>query len=207
MNSIELSQQRPDVLVIGAGNAALCAAISAQENGARVLMLEAAPFEERGGNSHFTGGAFRFAFSGVDDLIAVLPSLAEENLENVDFGTYTQEDFFDDLFALTQYRSDPELAEILVRSSLNTAKWVVRQGVKLQPGLGRQAYQVDGKFKFWGGLALHIWGGGPELLKALYANVERRGIPIAYATPAVSLIRDNGRLGGIVAEHQGAPIE
>ena len=49
----------------GAGNAALCAAISAHESGARVLMLEAAPFEERGGNSHFTGGAFRFAFSGV----------------------------------------------------------------------------------------------------------------------------------------------
>ena len=58
--------------------------------------------------------------------------------------------------------------------------------MKLQPGLGRQAYKVDGKFKFWGGLALHIWGGGPELLKALYANVERRGIPILYETPAMS---------------------
>src|SRR5712691_3447367 len=206
MTSAELPAEHPDVLVVGAGNAALCAAISAQENGARVLMLEAAPFEERGGNSHFTGGAFRFAFSGVDDLIAVLPSLAQENLDDVDFGAYTQEDFFDDLFALTQYRSDPELAEILVRSSLNTAKWVVRQGVKLQPGLGRQAYQVDGKFKFWGGLALHIWGGGPELLKALYANVERRGIPIMYETPAVGLIREGGRLRGVMAEHRGAAV-
>src|SRR6266436_9756183 len=206
MNFIELAQQRPDVLVIGAGNAALCAAISAHENGARVLMLEAAPFEERGGNSHFTGGAFRFAFAGVDDLVAVLPALRQENLENVDFGTYTQEQFFDDLFALTQYRSDPDLAEILVRGSHDTAKWVVRQGVKLQPGLGRQAYQVDGKFKFWGGLALHIWGGGPELLKALYANVERRGIPVVHETPAVGLIREGGRLAGVMAEHQGAPV-
>src|SRR3982074_3815018 len=117
MPSIDLSTERPDVLVVGAGNAALCAAISAHECGARVLMLEAAPFEERGGNSHFTGGAFRFAFRGVDDLIAVLPSLAEENLANIDFGTYTQEQFFDDLFALTQFRSDPELAEILGRRS------------------------------------------------------------------------------------------
>jgi tricarballylate dehydrogenase len=122
MNSAEWPGEAPDVLVVGAGNAALCAAISAQENGAHVLMLEAAPFEERGGNSHFTGGAFRFAFGGVDDLIAVLPSLAQENLVNVDFGTYTQEQFFDDLFALTQYRSDPDLAEILVRGSLETAK-------------------------------------------------------------------------------------
>jgi tricarballylate dehydrogenase len=206
MNSAELPGEAPDVLVVGAGNAALCTAISAHENGARVLMLEAAPFEERGGNSHFTGGAFRFAFRGVDDLIAVLPSLAQEDLSNVDFGTYTHEQFFDDLFALTQYRSDPDLAEILVRGSLDTAKWVARQGVKLQPGLGRQAYEVDGKFKFWGGLALHIWGGGPEMLKAFYANVERRGIRILYETPAIGLIREDGRVTGVMAEHRGAPV-
>src|SRR5215468_8686554 len=163
-----------------------------------VLVLGAAPFEERGGNSHFTGGAFRFAFAGVDDLLAVLPSLAQERLENVDFGAYTQDQFFDDLFALTQYRSDPDLLEILVRGSLDTAEWIAQQGVKLQPGLGRQAYQVDGKF--------NIWGGGPELLNALYANVERRGIPILYETPATSLIRENGRLAGVIAEHQGAPV-
>src|SRR6202049_1661728 len=206
MQANDLSAAAPDVLVVGAGNAALCTAICAHENGARVAMLEAAPVEERGGNSHFTGGAFRFAFAGVDDLIAVLPSLAQEDLANIDFGTYTQDQFFHDLFALTQFRSDPDLAEILVRGSLETAKWVARQGVKLQPGLGRQAYQVDGKCKFWGGLALHIWGGGPELLKALYANVERRQISILYETPAISLIRENGRLAGVVAEHKGVPV-
>src|SRR3954471_12546876 len=207
MSSIEILQQRPDVLVVGAGNAALCAAISAHENGARVLMLEAAPMEERGGNSHFTGGAFRFAYRGVEDLTTVLPSLANEDLSNVDFGTYTEEQYFDDMFEITEYRTDPELCEILVRGSLDTARWVHQQGVKLQPGLGRQAYQVDGKFKFWGGLALHIWGGGPELLKALYANVERRGIPILYETPALSLIRERGALAGVVAEHRGEPVE
>jgi tricarballylate dehydrogenase len=207
MQSISLSSERPDVLVVGAGNAALCAAISAHENGARVLMLEAAPYEERGGNSHFTGGAFRFAFRGVDDLVSVLPSLASEDLSNVDFGTYTEEQYFDDLFALTQYRTDPELAEILVRGSLETARWVARAGVKLQPGLGRQAYKVDGKFKFWGGLALHIWGGGPEMLKALYANAEKRGIPIAFETPAVALLREDGRVTGVVAEQAGKRIE
>src|SRR6201985_1259237 len=121
MTAAELPRETPDVLVVGAGNAALAAAISAHENGAKVLMLEAAPFEERGGNSHFTGGAFRFAFRGVDDLVSVLPSLAQEDLSNVDFGTYTEEQYFDDLFALTQYRTDPELAEILVRRSRDTA--------------------------------------------------------------------------------------
>src|SRR5438067_13339811 len=109
MQPLDLLKQRFDVLVVGAGNAALCAAISAHEQGARVLMLEAAPLEERGGNSHFTGGAFRFAYRGVDDLTAVLPALAHEDLTNVDFGTYTEEQFFDDMFAVSEFRTDPQL--------------------------------------------------------------------------------------------------
>jgi len=63
-----------DVIVVGAGNAATCAALSAVEHGARVLMLETAPKDSRGGNSAFTGGAFRFSYNGVDDLMALCPS-------------------------------------------------------------------------------------------------------------------------------------
>jgi tricarballylate dehydrogenase len=170
-------------------------------------MLEAAPFEERGGNSRFTGGAFRFAFNGVDDLMTVCPSMRDDDLSNIDFGTYTEAQFFDDMFELTEYRTDPDLCEILVRNSLETAKWVAGHGVKLQPGLGRQAYKVDGKFRFWGGLALHIWGGGEELLKALYAAADLAGIAIAYDTPAESLIRKDGRICGVVAAHHGKRLE
>ena len=207
MTASELADYHPDVLVVGAGNAAMCSAISAHENGAKVLMLEAAPFEMRGGNSHFTGGAFRFAYRGVEDLIDVCPAMKDDDLSNVDFGTYTEEQYFDDMYELTDYRTDAELCEILVRSSRDTAKWVVSQGVKLQPGLGRQAYKVDGRFKFWGGLALHIWGGGAELMKALWANGEKRGIPIVCETPAVRLIQDGHRVTGVVARHDGRFVE
>ncbi len=131
MNSAEWPGEAPDVLVVGAGNAALCAAISAQENGARVLMLEAAPFEERGGNSHFTGGAFRFAFGGVDDLIAVLPSLAQENLVNVDFGTYTRGAVF-----RRPVRSDP--IPLRSRSRGNPGARQSRNG-KVDGAAGREA--------------------------------------------------------------------
>ena len=207
MDLAELAAYAPDVLVVGAGNAALCAAISAHENGARVLILEAAPFEERGGNSHYTGGAFRFAYNDAEDLKKVYPGIDENTRDEIDFGSYDEARFFEDMFELTQYRTDPDLCEILVRSSLDTARWVAGHGVKLEPGLGRQAYKVDGKFKFWGGLALHIWGGGAELLKALYANAEGRGIPIAYETPAVGLLRDGTRVGGVIASRDGETVE
>ncbi|MDH5750511.1 MAG: FAD-dependent tricarballylate dehydrogenase TcuA [Rhodospirillales bacterium] len=207
MSASDLSQEKPDVVVIGAGNAALCSAISAHENGANVLILEAAPLERRGGNSHFTGGAFRFAYNGIEDLQEICTDMTEQEINEVDYGTYTEEQFFDDMFELTKFRTDPDLCEILVRNSFETAKWVSRQGVKLRPGLGRQAFKVDGRFKFWGGLALHIWGGGPDMMKALYDNAESKRIRIYYETPAVSLLRSGNRVVGVIAQHQGKTVE
>jgi tricarballylate dehydrogenase len=206
MNAEELKKFAPDVVVVGAGNAALCAAISAHEAGARVLVLEAAPLEDRGGNSHYTGGAFRFAYSGVEDLKKVCPSMTDEEIKDIEFGSYSEDQFFDDMFELTEYRTDSDLCEVLVRSSLETARWISTHGVKLQPGVGRQAYKVDGKFKFWGGLALHIWGGGPELLRALIGTVERRGIPIVYEAPAVELDMDGATVTGVIARIQGKAV-
>jgi len=203
----EIGSDPVDVLVVGAGNAALCAAISAAENGARVVMLEVAPFDSRGGNSHFTGGAFRFAFNGVEDILKIYPDIPEEELENIDFGTYTEDQYFDDMFNLTQYRTDPDLVEILVRNSFETAQWVHKQGVKMMPGLGRQAYKVDGKFRFWGGLALHISGGGPEMLAALYAKADSHGVKILYETPALSLLHGDDGVTGVRARHKGVTHE
>ena len=129
-----------DVIVVGAGNAATCAALSAREKGARVLMLEIAPEEARGGNSAFTGGAFRVVYHGGDDLARLIPDMNETELRDVDFGTYTEEQYFDDMGRLTQYRCDPEMTEILIRSSFETGVWMRGKGVRFQLGLGRQAF-------------------------------------------------------------------
>ncbi len=85
-----MSDAAYDVIVVGAGNAAMCAALSAAETGASVLVLERAPEAEHGGNSTFTAGAMRFAYSGVADLRKVMPDLPEEEVERTDFGTYTE---------------------------------------------------------------------------------------------------------------------
>ena len=110
------------------------------------------------------------------------------------------------MFELTQYRTDLELCEVLVRSSKETAKWIGEQGVRMWPGLGRQAYKVDGRFRFWGGLALHIEGGGPEMLSALYAQCEKRSIPISYETCATDLVCEGGRIAGVVVTCKGEQI-
>src|SRR5262245_52556754 len=96
-----------DVVVVGAGNAAFCAALAAAEHGVSVLMLERAPEEESGGNSRFTAGAFRCVYDGVDDLMALMPDLSADEIANTDFGTYTQDKFFDDMGRVTEYRADP----------------------------------------------------------------------------------------------------
>src|SRR5580658_7721827 len=106
-----------DVVVVGAGNAALCAAVAAAEHGVSVLVLERAPENEAGGNSRFTAGAFRCVYNGVDDLRALMPDLTDEEVAKSDFGTYTEEKFFDDMGRITEYRTDPDLCEVLVKRS------------------------------------------------------------------------------------------
>ena len=76
-----------DVVVVGAGNAAFCAALAAAEHGVSVLVLERAPESEAGGNSRFTAGAFRCVYDGVEDLRRLMPDLTDAEIANTDFGT------------------------------------------------------------------------------------------------------------------------
>ena len=198
-----MDQEQHDVIVVGAGNAATCAALSAREHGARVLMLEIAPEAARAGNSAFTGGAFRIVYHGAEDLARLIPDISETELRDVDFGTYDEAQYFDDMGRMTEYRCDPDLTEILIRSSFAAGVWMREQGVRFQLGLGRQAFRVDGKFKFWGGLACHIWGGGKELMKALHARAGRDGIEVLYETPAIGLLAGDRGVEGVRVRHQG----
>ena len=194
-----MSGRECDVVVVGAGNAAMTAALAAGEQGANVLVLERAPYDERGGNSRFTAGAIRFAHNGVEDLLKVMPDLSEEEINNTDFGTYTREEFFDDMGRLTRYRADPDLVEVLINNSLETMIWIRDKGLRFQPSFGRQAFKVDGRFKFWGGICLEAWGGGPGLVDMLLQALEKAGIEVLYGTRAVELIVKDGVVQGVVA--------
>ncbi|WP_209124601.1 FAD-dependent tricarballylate dehydrogenase TcuA [Alkalihalobacillus sp. BA299] len=196
-----------DVLIVGAGNAAMCAALSAREKGVKVTVLERSPKKERGGNSTFTAGAIRFAYNGIEDLKKVVTDLTDEEIANTDFGTYTEEQFFDDMCRVTQYRTNPELADILVSESLNTMIWMRSKKIRFAPIYGRQAFKVDGKFKFWGGLTVEAVGGGPGLVDSLHETAEREGIEVLYNAQAIELLHDDNGVHGVRAKIKGKSTE
>ncbi len=196
-----MAEEQYDVIVVGAGNAAMCAAMSAQENGAKVCILERANEEEAGGNSRYTAGALRFAHNGMQDILTLV-ELTDEEKEKNDFGTYTTDQFYDDMFRVTQYRTDPELCETLVTKSLETTQWMHSKGIRFMPMYKRQAFEVDGKMVFWGGLALEFWGGGHGIWEMESKIVGDLGIPIKFEHRAVGLLYDDEKVYGVKVKHK-----
>jgi tricarballylate dehydrogenase len=192
-----MTSEVADVIVVGAGNAAFCAALAAREQGASVLMLEAAPEDESGGNSRFTAGSIRVVYNGIDDIKALVPDLTDQESATTDFGTYTQDQFFEDMARVTEDRADPDLVEVLVTRSFDTLKWMTAKGIRLIPIYGRQAFKIEGRFKFWGGLTVEAVGGGAGLIKMLTDAALKNGIRIRYDSRAVELIYEHGRVNGV----------
>lgn len=195
------------VVVVGAGNAGMCAALAAREHGAEVTVLERAPEAERGGNTAFTAGAMRFPFNGVDDLWTLMPDMAQSLVAKTDFGSYDEASFMQDIARITEYRCDPDLVEVLVTNSFDTLEWMTTKGVRFVPSYGRQAFEVEGHFKFWGGQALEANGGGPGLVEAEFEAAEREGIEVRYNTRAQSLIADDDGVHGVRVRQNGTTYD
>ena len=192
-----------DTVVIGAGNAASCAAIAAAEQGAAVTMLEISSEEDKGGNTTYTHGSIRFAYQDGEQVRSLLPDMTDEEFETVDFGTYTKEQFFDDLSTMSNYRTDYDLASLMTKKSYDTVRWLTKHHIKWIPIYGRQAYKMDGKFVFWGGMVIEAVGGGKGLVEALHQEAKRLGVRIHYNTAAIDLITVNRTIEGVIVRHGG----
>lgn len=169
-----------DVLVVGGGNAALCAAIAAAREGASVLVLEAAPKFYRGGNTRHTRN-MRCAHDAATDFLS---------------GPYDEEEFFDDLLRVTGGETDEELARHMIHRSKDMLGWIVEQGVRFQPSLG-------------GTLSLgrtnsFFLGGGRAMLNALYLTAEKLGVEVRYEAEVVELDVVDGVFRSAVYLSEGA---
>lgn len=185
------------VIVVGAGNAALCAALSAREQGAEVTVLEKAPEGERGGNTYFTGGGFRFPYEGMDDILRIIPDLSAAEIERVDVGTYPAAQFRDDLARVTDGLIDDGMASTLVREAAPTIEWLHGQGVKFTLMTGRQANEVEGKLVFYGGLTVEAVGAGKGLSDQEFEAAERVGVDVRYDAKVANLLRNGRRICGV----------
>ena len=115
-----------DVVVIGAGNAASVAALAAHDLGAKVLLLERAPKERRGGNSAFSGGLFRFAFTDFEQIKSIVRETAGVEFKDVDVEPYPTDRFYGDLMRVTEGLADPVLSEMLVERSQEVVTWMAQ---------------------------------------------------------------------------------
>ena len=127
-----------DVVVVGAGNAALSAAMAAKENGASVLILEKASEEEKGGNSYFTAGGFRFCHNGIDDAASdVLIDLSDAERKQIVLPVHDRNTFYDTLMKVTHHQADENMAWQLIDGSRPTMVWLREHGVRFIPMFGR----------------------------------------------------------------------
>jgi len=188
-----------DVIVVGAGNAALCAAIAATEQGAKVLVLEKASEDERGGNSLFTAGGFRFTHDGIDDLRTdVLTDLSEAEVRQILMPPLTKDQYLDDLRRVTEDQTDDTLSELLVGRSRETIVWMRGNGVRFIPMFGRQSFKDGDKQHFFGGLNVEAVGGGYGLVDMLITRALKLGIEIRYETPMRALLQaQSGAVNGV----------
>ena len=171
-----------DVIVVGGGNAGLCAALTAVENVERVLLLERAPFEFRGGNSKYTRD-IRYA----------------HEKDTFTTGPYSEEEFLNDILKVTHQETNIELARLVVRESRNVPEWMKRRGIKWQRPLRGTLHL--------GRTNLFFLGGGKALVNVYYETARKRGLQVAYNAMVEDLIVEDGQCVGVIANIEGRRLE
>ncbi|CAM1504907.1 Fc.00g024980.m01.CDS01 [Cosmosporella sp. VM-42] len=197
------------VLVAGSGNAGFAAAVAAKQAGAKhVVLIEKAPENWAGGNTYFTAGAYRTVHQGIEDLLPLVNNVDEATAKRIDMEPYLSRDFENDIQRMCQGRSDSALSKVLIQDSNSAIKWLKSCGVRFQLSFNRQAYEVDGRLKFWGGLSLKTQDGGKGLIADHKASASRHGVSTYYSTALERILPnfETGAVEAVVVRHQGKEV-
>ena len=187
-----------DVIVVGAGNAGLTAALAAHEAGSSVLLIDKCPKASRGGNTRFSGGGFRFTYNNLDDMRPMVPEVTDEEAAKMEVGSYTSADFFDDVMQVTEYAADKKLTQILVDRSYETVRWLTRMNVKWILSTSTHAVKVGEKIRFPSGRVISVNDGGLGLVEMLFGTVDKNGIAVIYGGRATGFLTDaKGKITGV----------
>ncbi len=185
------------IVIVGSGNAALSAGIASLEKGAEVTIYEKANKILAGGNTKYTAGAMRFSYENGDQLIGLLDNPNDERIKNTNFGSYTQENFKNDLLNFNDGRPLSWEQEILVSKSLETIQWLSSHNVKFEPIYSRQSFLKEGKHIFWGGLTLASENEGVGLFNQELTAFLSLGGKIFYESPVTDLVFKNNKVRGV----------
>jgi tricarballylate dehydrogenase len=175
-----IEQIKTDVLVVGGGNAALCAAMTAREAGAKVLLLESAPKDFRGGNSRHTRNIRYLHHRGNDYLT----------------GPYLEDEFWEDLLQVTGGQTHAQLARLTIRESADFGQWMDAHGCHFQPALRGTLHLARTN--------AHFLGGGKALMNAYYAAAIKLGVEIMYDADVRDFEIRDGKFDAAIFEFQGA---
>jgi tricarballylate dehydrogenase len=188
-----------DVIVVGGGNAGFTAAHAAAVRGRKVVLLEKGSEDLAGGNSFYTAGATRIAHDGLSDLADWVER--DERHGRTEVPPYSAEEYAADLAKVTEGRNDPGLTKVLVEESQPTLRWLNSLGLKYRLMYERQAFErPDGSYLFWGGLHVGNVGGGEGLIADHTRVAAELGIDVRYSHAAKSLVVEDGRVVGVVAD-------
>lgn len=206
-----MSSHHFDVVVVGAGNAGLTAALAAQEAGARVLVLEAASFEQRGGNSRFTGGIFRTTHEGLEAIKPVLHSDSDKYLDKVTVGPYTVEDYTTDWSSTSEGRQDADLMRLTIERSWETVQWMHGKGVGFEITADKlvdpSKQEADKTYALAPGGAIRSWEEGVGLIENLFAAVEKTDIEVWYDAPGHELLTEGSTVVGVRVRRDDAFVD
>lgn len=149
-----------------------------------------------------TAPRFAQVFDGLQDVLPIVENVPAGMETQIDMEPYTKTNFKADLMRVTGNRADPILGDILIDESNQTIKWLSKHvGIRFQLSFNRQAYEVDGRFKFWGGMVLTVVNGGKGLVEQHALHSAKVGIETRFNTPVVGLVQEKDEVVGVSVGH------